>query len=97
MSKLGLLVRIEAKPEGAEAVGQLLRDAVDLARAEEGTVSWYAFQEGPTVFGVFDTFDDEEGRDAHLNGRIADALREIAPTLLAAAPEVKRTTILAVK
>ncbi|TQF06868.1 antibiotic biosynthesis monooxygenase [Kitasatospora acidiphila] len=97
MSKLGFLVRFEAKPEGAEAVGQLLRDAVELARAEEGTVSWYSFQESPTVFGVFDTFDDEEGRDAHLNGRIADAIREIAPTLLAAPPEIKRTTILAIK
>ena len=37
--------------------------------AEPGTISWFAIQEGPSAFAIFDTFDDEAGRDAHLNGR----------------------------
>lgn len=95
MSKVGLLVRIEAKPEHAEAVANLLRGALELAQAEDGTVTWYSFQEGPTSFGVFDTFDDEQGRDAHLQGRIAAALMRAAPTMLAAAPDIRRIDVLA--
>ena len=97
MSKVGLLVRIDAKPEHAEEVQGLLRDALQLAREEVGTVTWFAFQEGPTTFGVFDTFEDEEGRGSHLQGRIAAALMEIAPTMLATAPDVRQVDILAAK
>ncbi|MDH6114509.1 quinol monooxygenase YgiN [Kitasatospora sp. MAP12-15] len=97
MSKIGLRVRIEAKPEHAEAVAALLRSALTLAEQEELTVSWFAFRESETVFGVFDTFDGEDGREAHLNGRIANALLEIVPTHLAAAPEIKKVDLLAVK
>ncbi|MEU1624987.1 putative quinol monooxygenase [Streptomyces sp. NPDC020096] len=97
MSQIGLLVRIEAKPEFADQVEQLLCGAVELARKEEGTLSWFAFRESPTVFGVFDTFTDEQGRTAHIEGKIADALRAAVPTMLTGAPEVRRTDILAVK
>ena len=96
-SQIGLLVRIEAKPEYAEQVEAMLRDALELARAEEGTVTWFAFKQSPTVFGVFDTFEDEQGRQAHIDGRIADALKQIGPTMFAVAPEVRTTDILAVK
>ena len=97
MSKVGLLVRIDARPEHAEEVQGLLRDALQLAREEAGTVTWFAFQEGPTTFGVFDTFEDEEGRGSHLQGRIAAALMEIAPTMLATAPDIRQVDILAAK
>ncbi|MDH6576859.1 antibiotic biosynthesis monooxygenase [Kitasatospora sp. MAP5-34] len=97
MSKIGLLVRIEAKSEYADQVEALLQGALELARAEELTVTWFAFKESPTVFGVFDTFEDEEGRSAHLNGPIAAALGQIAPTMLAADPDMRTTEILAVK
>ncbi|MGW6889964.1 putative quinol monooxygenase, partial [Streptomyces chartreusis] len=80
MTKLGLLARIEAKPEYAEKVEGLLRDALELARQEDRTVTWFAFRQGDTTFGVFDTFDDEEGRQGHLQGRIAAALMEAAGT-----------------
>ncbi|HEX5493897.1 MAG TPA: antibiotic biosynthesis monooxygenase [Mycobacteriales bacterium] len=95
MSKIGLLVRIEAKPEHAEAVAGMLRGALELAQAEGGTVTWFSFQEGPTTFGVFDTFDDEQGRTSHLQGRIAAALMEAAPTMLASAPDIRPVDLLA--
>ncbi|WP_035795363.1 putative quinol monooxygenase [Kitasatospora mediocidica] len=97
MSKIGLRVRIEAKPEHAEELAGVLAGALTLAEQEELTVSWYAFRESATVFGVFDTFDGEDGREAHLNGRIAAALRELAPTMLATAPEIQRVDVLAAK
>ncbi|MFJ9551422.1 putative quinol monooxygenase [Streptomyces erythrochromogenes] len=97
MTHPGLLARIEAKPEHAAQVQELLENALDLARAETQTVTWYSFKLGPTTFGVFDTFDDEAGRQAHLAGPIAAALMDIAPTLLAAAPDIEQVDVLAAK
>jgi hypothetical protein len=40
---------------------------------EPDTVNWYGLQMGPSTFGFFDTFETE-GRKAHLEGKIAEAL-----------------------
>ena len=95
--KVGLLVRIEAKPEFAEEVAAMLRGAQELAELEQGTVTWFAFRENTTTFGVFDTFDDEQGRQRHLEGRIAAALGEIAQTMLSSAPVISPVDLLGVK
>ena len=97
MPKLGLLARIEAKPEHADEIEALLRGAVELAQAEDSTITWYAFRESATTFGVFDTFDDEAGRTAHLQGEIAKALMAVADTMLATAPDIRTIDLLAVK
>ncbi len=97
MLQTGLLARIEAKPEHAAQVEELLTGAVELARQESGTVAWFAFRLSPTGFGIFDTFQDEAGRTAHLNGPIAAALMEIAPTMLATAPDIQQVDVLASK
>ena len=55
-----------------------MRSAALLVNAEPGTISWFAIQEGPSRFAIFDTFDDEAGREAHLNGKVAAALMEKA-------------------
>ncbi|AVZ75093.1 antibiotic biosynthesis monooxygenase [Streptomyces lunaelactis] len=94
---IGLLARIEAKPEYADKVESLLRDALQLARAEEHTVTWFAFRENATTFGIFDTFEDEEGRTAHLQGRIAAALMEVAEAMLSSAPDIRPVDVLAAK
>ncbi|MER5529763.1 antibiotic biosynthesis monooxygenase [Streptomyces sp. NPDC002677] len=95
--KVGLLVRIEAKPEYADEVEALLRGAQELAEQEQGTVTWFSFRENATTFGVFDTFEDEQGRQAHLTGRIADALGEAAQTKLSAPPVVAPVDLLGTK
>ncbi|GIH95855.1 putative quinol monooxygenase [Planobispora siamensis] len=95
--KIGLLARIEAKPEYADKVEAMLRDAVQLAAEEDHTLTWFAFRENDTTFGVFDTFADEEGRQGHLRGRIAAALMEAAPTMLSAPPDIRPVDLLAVK
>ncbi|MEV0909052.1 putative quinol monooxygenase [Streptomyces hokutonensis] len=95
--KVGLLVRIEAKPEHADEVEALLRGAQELAELEQGTVTWFAFRENATTFGVFDTFEDEQGRQAHLTGRIAAALGEIAETKLSAPPVIAPVDLLGAK
>jgi quinol monooxygenase YgiN len=94
---LSLLARLEAKPGKEAEVEALLRGAVGLAIEEQNTVHWFALRIGPSTFGVFDTFANEEGRKAHLEGRIAAALMAKAPELLATPPVIERVDLIAVK
>jgi quinol monooxygenase YgiN len=99
MSKRALYVPLEALPGKEEELAEFLRSALPLVNAEPGTRSWYAIQEGPSKFAIFDTFDDESGRDAHLNGPVAKALMErvTAGDLFAKVPEIFKIDILASK
>jgi len=91
------VARIEAKPEKADEVAALLTGAVALAEAEPGTIAWYAARTSPTTFWIFDTFGDEEARQAHINGPIAAALMAKADELLASPPEILAADVLAQK
>jgi quinol monooxygenase YgiN len=95
--KLGIVLLIEAKPDKANAVAELLAGARELAIAEAQTLTWYSFRTGPTTFGVFDTFADEAGRKAHLEGRIAAALLGKADELLASPPDLRMVDVLSAK
>jgi quinol monooxygenase YgiN len=97
MVKLALLVRLEAKPGKEEEVAEFLRSALPLAQGEPGTISWFAFRIGTSTFGIFDTFNDEAGRQAHLSGPIAAALMAKAPELLAKPPIIEELDLLAGK
>ncbi len=95
--RVGLLVRIEARPDHVQEVHDLLTGALVLAQEETGTTVWFALRLGPTTFGIFDAFGSDEDRRAHIEGRIADALRAQAPLLLAQAPEITPVDVLAAK
>ena len=95
--KLGVLALLEAKPEKGDDLGRFLEQGRALAVAEEGTVTWYAFRVSATTYGIFDTFEDEDGRQAHLNGEIPTALGSVAPELLAGDPDIRMVDIVAVK
>jgi quinol monooxygenase YgiN len=97
MEKLALLARIVAKPGKEEEVAALLAGAVALAESERATVRWYAFRLSQREFGVFDTFADDTGRQAHLRGAIADALITRGPELLAEPLEIDPLDLLAAK
>jgi quinol monooxygenase YgiN len=97
MVSFAILATLQAKPDKVTAVSDMLKGAVALAQAEEQTVSWYALQMGETTFGVFDTFEDEAGREAHLNGQIAAALMAHADELLSEPPKLEMVTVLAAK
>ncbi|MFS8064644.1 MAG: putative quinol monooxygenase [Luteimonas sp.] len=97
MPKYGLLARLEAKPGNEAEVAALLAGALPLAQGEAGTRTWYAFQLGTSTFGIFDTFDDEAGRQAHLDGEIAKALMANADRLLAVPPQIDKIDLLASK
>ena len=99
MTKFALYVPLQAKPVKEKDVDDFLRSAVPLVNAEPGTISWFAIQEGPSRFAIFDTFDDEAGREAHLNGKVAVALMEKAKDgdLFDKTPEIHKIEILADK
>ncbi|AKF09934.1 putative quinol monooxygenase [Sandaracinus amylolyticus] len=97
MVKLGLWVRLEAAAGKAEELEAFVKGALPLAQQEPGTVAWFAVKLGPTTFAIFDVFADERGREAHLAGRIAEALMAQAPRLLAAPPVIEKHDVLAAK
>ena len=97
MIKHALFVRLEAKPGKEKELAQFLQAGLDMALDEETTPVWFALQLGPSTFGVFDAFSDEAGRQAHLNGPIAQALGANAPKLLAQAPSIERIDVLGAK
>jgi quinol monooxygenase YgiN len=97
MVKVGLLVRLEAKPGKEQELAAFLRAGLPLAEAEPATVVWFALQLNATTFGIFDAFADEAGRGAHLSGRIAAALGQKASELLASPPVIERVDVLAAK
>jgi quinol monooxygenase YgiN len=95
MEALGLLVTLEARA-GKEADAEAsLKSAQPLAVDEKGTLKWYAIKLAPGKFGIFDTFANEAGRIAHLNGDIANALGARASELFAVPPQVQKVEILA--
>jgi quinol monooxygenase YgiN len=95
MEAIGLLVALEARP-GKEAEAEaFLKTAQPLALNENGTLKWYAIKLGPGKFGIFDTFANEGGRNAHLSGEIAKALGARANELFATPPKIEKVEILA--
>jgi quinol monooxygenase YgiN len=97
MSKLGIWAQLEAKPGKEKELEEFLKSAQPLAEREPGTITWYAIKMGAGKYGIFDTFADENGRNAHLSGDIAKALFAKAGELLAKPPEIAKPEILAAK
>jgi quinol monooxygenase YgiN len=97
MVKLAILATLQAKAGKEEAVKQFLQNALPLVQMEANTINWFAFQISKSTFGIFDTFNTEEGRDAHISGQIVAALMENAPDLFENEPNISAAEVLAVK
>jgi quinol monooxygenase YgiN len=97
MVRVGLYVRLEAKPGKENDVESFLKSGLALANQEAGTTVWFALKFGKSTFGIFDAFAEETGRKAHLNGPIAAALMAKAADLLAQPPKIEPVDVLAAK
>jgi quinol monooxygenase YgiN len=98
MPTLALYVQMKAKPGKEAELEAFLKSAQPLAEQEPGTATWYAFAEDHQgSYGIFDTFNDESARQAHLNGPIAKALMAKANELLAQSPAIHKIRVLAAK
>ena len=94
---LGILALLEAKAGKGDELAAFLKSGRDLAVAEEGTVTWYAFKISDTSYGIFDTFATDDARTAHINGQIPAALAQVSADLLARAPDIQPVNLVAVK
>lgn len=97
MVKFGLYVRLEAKPGKEQELEDFLRQGESLVQQEPETVAWFAIRMSPSIFGIFDVFADEKGRQAHLTGKVAEALMAKAPDLLAQQPKIEKIDIVGSK
>jgi len=97
MENKAFWVMLKAKVGQEAAVEAFLKQGSELAKDEKGTVKWYGVKIAPGMYGVFDTFADEAGRDAHLSGEIAKALMANAPDLFSNEIKIERLDILASK
>jgi quinol monooxygenase YgiN len=97
MVTVGLLVRLLAKPGKEAEVEGFLAGGLLLVEEEPATIAWFAIRLGPSEFGIFDAFPDDAGRQAHLAGRVAEALMAQAPELLAQPPAIEPVDVIAAK
>ncbi len=97
MVTLALLVRLEAKPGKEAEVESFLREGLSVVQEEPATTAWFAIRLGPSTFGIFDAFPDEAGRQTHLTGRVAAALKAKASELFAQPPTIEKVDVLAAK
>jgi quinol monooxygenase YgiN len=97
MVRVGLAVKLQAKPGKESEVEAFLKSGLALANQEPATTAWFAIKFGPSTIGIFDVFPDDAGRQAHLTGPIAKALMAKAGELLAAPPSIEQVEVLAAK
>jgi quinol monooxygenase YgiN len=97
MLKFALYAHLKAKPGKGAEVEALLKAAATMAKAEPGTITWYAFAEDDHTYGIFDTFETEEARQAHLDGQIAKTLMAKADELLAQPPAIHKIRVISNK
>ena len=97
METKAIWVMLKAKPGKEADVEAFLKQGAEMSKDEPQTVTWYGVKMAPGLYGVFDTFDDEAGRDAHLNGEIAKALMANAAELFSNELQIEKMEILARK
>ena len=94
---LGILALVEAKPGKEAEVEAFVKGGRAVVEQEPGTRVWYGFRVNDSTFGIFDAFEDEAARQAHMSGQIPAALAAAGPQLLAKDPDIRLVDVLAVK
>lgn len=97
MAKLALYGRLKVKPGMEAELEAFLKQGAVMAKDEPETVRWFAIKEDNGAYSIFDTFEDEAGREAHLTGEIAKALMANADRLLAEPPQIHKIEVLGEK
>jgi quinol monooxygenase YgiN len=97
MVKAAIWAELNAKPGKEKELEEFLKSAQSMAERETQTVSWYAVKMSPNSFGIFDTFADDAGRKAHMNGEIAKSLMAKAHDLLSGEPKMHQIEVIASK
>lgn len=74
--KKALIVTVKAQPgKGDQALNYLAGlSPLKIVDKEKGTKTWYIVRFDKDTFYVFDTFKNDEGREAHIAGEIPKAV-----------------------
>ena len=97
MVTVGLWVGFKAKPGKEDDVASFLEGGLVAVQAEPATTAWFAVRLGPSEFAIFDVFPDDPGREAHLNGRVAEAVMARADELFSEPPDIRPVDVIAAK
>ncbi|KAK0236125.1 hypothetical protein EDD85DRAFT_630419 [Armillaria nabsnona] len=96
--QVGLRCLLRAKPGKIDVVRNFLVNALPLVDEEEQTRIWYAFEfPGTGLFGIVDFFLSDEGRQAHIKGKVATALYAHADEYFTEGPDIVKVKVLAAK
>jgi len=97
MIKYSFFVRLEAKPGKEADVVAFLESGLAMARQETRTPIWFALRFSESTFGIFDAFENEENRTAHLHGPIGQALMAKADELFVGPLKIESVDVLGLK
>lgn len=97
MVNVALQARLEAKPGREKELEEFLRAQLPYALGESATQAWFAVKLDTCTYGIFDAFENETGRQAHLHGEIASNLGKIAGDLLAKPPAIDKLDVIVSK
>ena len=97
MDQFAILALMRPRAGKERALEEFLLSARSLVLDEAGTTNWYAVRLEDGRYGIFDTFPDQKGQDAHLGGEVARQLMANATELLAEPPIIQKLEILASK
>lgn len=97
MIKYSFFVRLEAKPGKEAEVVAFLESGLAMAQQEPRTPMWFALRFSENTFGIFDAFENEDNRAAHLHGPIGQALMAKADELFVGALNIERVDVLGLK
>ena len=97
MVRFGLWVELVARAGRERDVAAFLIDALPAVQRENGTVCWFGVRLDHATFGIFDAFENEEARDVHLAGAVAEALADRAGDLLVQPPKIRKLDVLGAK
>lgn len=74
---------LNAQAGKEQVLEALLTDAAQIIeQTEPNTLLWASLKLNNNTFGIFDTFTDEKGREAHFSGKVAAALKAQAEYLV---------------
>jgi hypothetical protein len=93
---IALVTRLEAKPTRGQEVADLLSSGLVDTEGEPDATVWFAVRFGVLEFGLFMAYPDEVGRQTHLPGKIAAALKDNAH-LFEETPEFETADVLAAR
>ena len=82
-AKIATIISLTSLENKEEQLADFLSAGASLVEQnEEGTLHWYALRFSDNSFAIVDFFENQEGVDAHFNGKVAALLNENAQDLV---------------